>query len=134
MPSPARSPIRPRESFSRSTQETDGTRDFGGLVFNGKRCPPPSWLGKCGNPASVAGFPSAVGTVEKSGLDFSTVPTARHFHSQPWILTILARMPSLGTTGGSFPHFSETAPDAHFSRFLRRAKNSLQAIDCRRRH
>ena len=59
-----------------------GPAILAGLVFRGKRYPPPSWLGKCGNPASVAGFPSAVGTVEKSGLDFSTVPTARHFHSQ----------------------------------------------------
>src|SRR6202521_2536724 len=120
--------------FTALRKNLTGPAILAGLVFGGKRYPPPSWLGKCGNPASVAGFPSAVGTVEKSGLDFSTVPTARHFHSQPWILTILARMPSLGTTGGSFPHFSETAPDAHFSRFLRRAVSSLQAIDCRRRH
>jgi len=59
-----------------------GPAILAGLVFRGKRYPRPSWLGKCGNPASVAGFPSAAGTVEKSGLDFSTVPTACHFHSQ----------------------------------------------------
>ena len=52
-----------------------------GLVLMGKPGPPSSWLGKCGNPASFAGFPSAVETVEKSVLDFSTVSTARHFPS-----------------------------------------------------
>jgi len=52
-----------------------------GLIFMGKPGPPPSWLGKCGNPASFAGFPSAVETAEKSGLDFSTVSTACHFPS-----------------------------------------------------
>src|ERR1700694_3943447 len=122
MPSPARSPIRPRESFSRSTQETDGTRDFGGLVFNGKRCPPPLWLGKCGNPGSVAGFPSAVGTVEKSGLDFSTVPTARHFHSQPWILTILARMPPWAQ------------PEVHFLIFLKPRQMHIFPDSCGEPH
>ena len=41
---------------------------------------------------------------------------------------ILARMPSLGTTGGSIPHFSEPATDAHFSRFLRRAQKSDRQV------
>src|SRR6202521_6003957 len=99
-----------------------GPAILAGLVFGGKRYPPPSWLGKCGNPVSVAGFPSAVGTVEKSGLDFSTVPTARHFHSQAldsgpfW----LGCRPWAHWRFNS--SFSEPATDAHFSRFLRRAQ------------
>ena len=62
-----------------------GPAILAGFAFRGKGYPPPSWLWKCGNPASVAGFPSAVETVEKLGLDFSTVSMARHFHSQALI-------------------------------------------------
>jgi hypothetical protein len=49
----------------------------------GNVSPPPS-LWQCGNPAFLAGFPSAVRTVEKSLLllDFSTVSMAPHFHNE----------------------------------------------------
>ena len=111
----------PAYLFCALRKNLTGPAILAGLVFRGKRYPPPSWLGKCGNPASVAGFPSAVGTVEKSGLDFPRFPRRAISTAKLWILGILARMPSLGTTGGSTPHFSEPATDAHFSRFLRRA-------------
>src|ERR1700730_7452630 len=74
--------LRRMPAFRALRKNLMGPAILAGLVFRGKRYPRPSWLGKCGNPASVAGFPSAAGTVEKSGLNFSTVPTACHFHSQ----------------------------------------------------
>ena len=52
-----------------STRDSEQTRDwsgFGILGLIGSR--EPSSLRKCGNPASFAGFPSAGGTVEKSGV------------------------------------------------------------------
>jgi hypothetical protein len=60
----------------RSTRETDGTLDFTGVWLlrlwgfgSGVRViQPSSSLWECGNPASFAGFPSAGGTVEKSGV------------------------------------------------------------------
>src|ERR1019366_710068 len=40
--------------------------------------PPARW--KCGNPASLAGFPSPVGRVGNWFFEFSTLSTRRHFH------------------------------------------------------
>jgi hypothetical protein len=58
--------------------------------------------------------------VEKSGLGFSTVSTARHFHGQALDSGHFGENAVLGTTYKVyFTHFSETAPDAYFSRFLR---------------
>src|SRR5208283_3560692 len=51
-----------------STRDSEQTRDWSGFGFLGLiGSREPSSLRKCGNPASFAGFPSAGGTVEKSG-------------------------------------------------------------------
>jgi len=56
---------------------------------------PPSSLWKCGNPAFFAGFPSPVERVGNSLLEFSTLSTGRHFHSDAPTL--------LGPTQGTRP-------------------------------
>jgi hypothetical protein len=72
---------------------TPGERRPNDEIFELEPGPPPS-LWECGNraPWFLARFPSAVGSVEKSRpylrtlyrrrTDFSTLSTARHFHSE----------------------------------------------------
>src|ERR1043166_5423846 len=43
--------------------------------------PPPPSLWECGNPAQCAGFPSAEGREGNSLFEFSSLSSARHFHS-----------------------------------------------------
>src|SRR5579872_5652961 len=51
------------------------------FLFVGVTTPPSSGLWECGNPAFCAGFPSAEGRVKNSFGEFSTLSSARHFHS-----------------------------------------------------
>ena len=82
----------------------------------------------CGNvgiPRLLRDFQARWKRWKSRGWTFPRFPRRAIFPAKLWILGIFARMPCLGTAEGLFGHFSKAAPDAHFSRFLRRAGNKV---------